>query len=181
MIVEDGPMKGTWLMGAMKAVDFGLVEQHLLSLREDPITAIAPQVKKLEEMGQHAMARRMERMAFRETLKKKEANRIPANEVQEWIDSIDGLLFTTWIMLRKNHPEMTLEKTQQIYDAVGEQEMRKRRDKAATLDLLGNSTGPALARDAGPAGANGTSRSTGEPSTDGLPGNTDSAQPSSAK
>jgi hypothetical protein len=71
---------------------------------------------------------------------------IPAAEVQEWIDTRDGLTFTLWLCLEKKYPsQFVLEDMLEVIGSqLSDEEVAKlvaARDQANGLDAAGNETG----------------------------------------
>jgi hypothetical protein len=73
---------------------------------------------------------------------------IPAQEVQNWIDSNEGLVFTLWLSFEKKYPgEFSPEDMLEVITSqMTDEEVAKlvaARDQANGLDSAGNETGPA--------------------------------------
>lgn len=128
----------TYILEGIKQRDFGTIEQHLLSQRESPFDAIQHELPKIKNAADRQA---LLKMALEAKINRK-ANKIPHAEVMEWIDSPTGVVYTTWLSLRKNHPEADLELAQKVVDKMGEDEMRRLRDIASGLDPT---TGPTAA------------------------------------
>lgn len=158
----------------MRVEEYAIVEQHLLKNRVSPIDAVLPEIEKLLESGTktaRAMARRLEKAAYSDLRKSKATNKLTVEEVQAYLDSVDGMLFTMRICLMRNHPGITEAECLRVFNWQGEDEAKRIRDIAQGLDALGNLTGPNLAVEAEVVRA----ESTGVNSTDSLPKNTDGA------
>ena len=71
-------------------------------------------------------------------------NKATSQEIADWMDSSQGVIFSVWLSLRKNHPELTREDAEKVINKMGQQELEKlaeQRDVTSGLDELGNSTG----------------------------------------
>ncbi len=83
-------------------------------------------------------------------------NKVPAQEVAAWLDSLEGLTFSLWLKLGQRYPNrFTLKQTQQIMGAMHRKDVERLqslRDQASGLDERGNSTGPASEAATGPTG-----------------------------
>ena len=133
-----------WLPG-MRVEEYAVVEQHLLKNRVSPVDAVLPEIEKLLTNGSKVarrMARQLEKQAYTDLRKSKATNKLTVEEVQDYLDSVDGMLFTLRICLLRNHPTITEAEVLRVFNWQGEDEMRRIRDLAQGLDALGNSTGP---------------------------------------
>lgn len=139
LTVKEGPWAGTWLLGGMELADYGTVEQELLRRRKSPLDAIADQLEKVKSPRIQQM---LVRMAYNDMRKDKDSNKVPVQDVYDWLDSVEGLIFTTWLCLKKNHPQVTIQDAEGIMNAIGRQELLRLRDQASGTDVRGNSTGP---------------------------------------
>lgn len=70
---------------------------------------------------------------------------VPHVEVQQWIETREGVSFTLWLTLSRRYPgEFVLEDMMEIIMLLAEEqveELIKRRDQANGLDAAGNETG----------------------------------------
>lgn len=82
------------------------------------------------------------RMAYNDVRKPQDEYKVPVQDVYDWLDSIEGLIFTAYLCLKKRHPDMTQDKAKQIMNAVGQQQFKRLRDQASGTDERGNETGP---------------------------------------
>lgn len=156
----------------MRVEEYAIVENHLLKNRVSPVDAVLPDIERLLALGTKTarrMARRLEQQAYADLRKSKATNKLTVEEVQEFLDSVDGMLFTMRICLMRNHPTITEAEVLRIFNWQGEEESKRVRDLVQGLDALGNSTGPNLAEGAEAVRA----ASTGESSTGTSPKNTD--------
>ncbi len=157
---------------AMRVEEYAVVEQHLLKHRLSPIDALLPDLEKLAAVNTKAsrrLAKVLQEKAYADLRKSKATNKLTVEEVQAYLDSVDGLLFTMRICLARYHPTVTDADTLRIFNWMGEEEAKRTRDLTQGLDALGNSTGPTpeAERAAGESGL-----STGDGSTAGSLPNT---------
>lgn len=135
----------TLILEPLTLKDYGLVENEYLKRKPNPIEVVA---KAAEHLSQEMYDRLLDR-AYKDATK---VNKATPEEVADWIDSREGIIFTVWIMLRKSYPEMSMEDVEATVGSMAEDELRKlseARDVSAGIDELGNSTGPSsgLARE----------------------------------
>ena len=127
--------------------DFATIEQYFLSTKPDPLAAIVERKNVLPKED-------YDRLLDKAYVDATKANKATQKEIQEWIDSPEGICYTLWISLQKRYPDMTHELIEQLVDKMGEdtlKELMNERDKASGLDQRGNSTG----RTSDPSEANG--------------------------
>lgn len=128
----------TLILSPLTLKDFGLIEQHLLSKRTNPLEMVKQHLADMPIEVATALAKE----AYNDARK---MNVVPADEVGEWIDSFEGLVYCFWLMIRKEHGDKySLEQITEVMDAMSEQDlirMKEMRDKASGTDELGNSTG----------------------------------------
>lgn len=159
----------------LRVEEYAIVENHLLKNRVSPVDAVLGEIEKLHKLNTPAarrMARRLERDAYTDLRKSKASNKLTIEEVQEFLDSVDGMLFTMRICLERFHPGITEAEVLRVFNWQGEVESRRVRDLVQGLDALGNSTGPNLAEEvrAEPAASTGASSTDSSPkNTDGMP------------
>lgn len=129
----------------MRVEEYSVIEQHLLKNRVSPVDAVLPELERLSQVKSAAargLMRALEKQAYRDMRKKKEANKVTLEEVEEYINTPEGALFAMKICLQRKHPDITDAEIRRIYDWYGEQEMRRLREVAQGIDKMGNSTGP---------------------------------------
>lgn len=128
----------TILLQPLTLKDFAAVEQYLLSKRQNPLDMVKSKLAGLDIETQKYLLELAYEDAKRQTT-------ISASEAGEFIDSVDGLAFTLWLVLERSHQgRWTLERVNEIVKSMTPteiQEMLRLRDQASGLDDLGNSTG----------------------------------------
>lgn len=128
----------TLILEALTLKDFGLIENHLLSQRQNPLLVVRDVIGDLPP----EMADKLLDKAYRDA---KKMNEVAAEEVAEWIDTFNGMAFSLWLSLEKRYAgRFTLDNVLEIMEAISEEELedlKNLRDQAAGLDELGNSTG----------------------------------------
>jgi hypothetical protein len=136
--------------------DFGVIEQYLLkekrpNILTDAVRAAAAIPDDLPKSERERLSRQLLEVAAHEASK---FNRISADEVAAWLDTIEGVIFTVWLLLERRKPgEYSLADVAAKIEALGgdktqgelsEQQaaLRAARDQASGIDTMGNSTGP---------------------------------------
>lgn len=177
---EENPNNGaegftSYWLPPMRVEEYAVVENHILKNRVSPIDAVLPEIERLISIGTKTarrMAKRLEASAYADLRKSKATNKLTVDEVQEYLDSVDGMLFTMKLCLMRNHPTITDAEVLRIFKWQGEEEARRVRDIAQGIDSMGNSTGPnpdaAVRAQAGASIGAGSSASSPK-STDGAP------------
>lgn len=133
----------TW--PALRLEDFAVVENHLLKNRVSPIDAVLPDLERLSQVKSQAarrLMRSLEKQAYVDLRKSKAMNKLSVDEVQEYIDTPDGALFTMKLCIQRKHPTITDAEILRIFQWLGYQEAKRLRDLIQGIDKLGNSTGP---------------------------------------
>jgi len=128
----------------LRVEEYAIVEQHILKDRVSPIDAVLPELEKLSARTGRAakrLARALEEKAYADLRKSKAQNKLSIEEVQAFIDSPEGLLFTMKLTISRYHPDITDGEIRRIFEWVGEKEAKRLRDLAQGVDALGNSTG----------------------------------------
>ena len=131
------------LLDGMTIQDYGAVEQEMLKRRREPIAIVAPYLEQMPE----AMAEKLLNRAYKDS---KSANRVSAEELQEWIDSLEGVSFCFWLKLEQRYPNRFAQNV--IWDWFAElddeqlEQLKADRDAASGLGSAGNSIGPAQRR-----------------------------------
>jgi hypothetical protein len=137
--IEEGPYKGEWKLGGMQLDDYGVVEQELLKRQRTPLEALD---KAAEKVKNPKLLQMIARLAYNDLKKNEQDYKIPVQDVYDWLDSVEGLIFTAWLCFGKNHPGFTMEQAKGIMNALGQQQFKRLRDQASGTDERGNATGP---------------------------------------
>ena len=128
-------------MAALTLRDFGTIEQHLLARRPNILKVVAESCADLPpETAKVMMEKAYDDM--------KKGNTIPATEIAEWVDTFEGMVFSIWLSLQKEHAELSLDDVMTLMSAMSEEEvegLKGLRDIASGLDEVGNSIGPVKA------------------------------------
>lgn len=127
----------TYIMEPLTLRDFGTIEAEYMKQKPNPLKAVAEAKDMLPEEDYKELLAQ----AYKDATS---ANKATPDEVSGWLDTKDGVVFSCWLSLRKNHPELSLEDAEQAINHMGQQEMTRlaeQRDVASGLDELGNSTG----------------------------------------
>lgn len=131
------------ILEPMTLRDYGLIEQHIIQKRVNPVEKVRPMLDGLSDEAQkHLLS-----LAYADL---KGSTTATLEESTAFIDSIEGVAFTLWILLNKSMPgKYTLPAVQEIVNAMTPEELSKvmnARDQAAGTDELGNSTGQRRAK-----------------------------------
>jgi hypothetical protein len=138
----------TWEMGSMVLEDFGEVENELLAMRKSPLEAVREEIEKLKNPEHQEM---LLKIAYADM--KKGYKGVSPREISDYIDTPAGAAFTLWLCLKKKRPDVTREKAQEIFTALGNkalEEIKRKRDLAAGMGEQGNSTGQSPPAEAKP-------------------------------
>jgi hypothetical protein len=127
----------TYIMEPLTLRDFGIIENEYLKRRPNPLKAVAEVKDILAEEDYEKLLTQ----AYRDATNVSKAS---PQEISEWLDTRDGVVFSIWLSLRKNHPELTKEMAEAAIQQMGEEQLKniaESRDVASGVDELGNSTG----------------------------------------
>jgi len=128
----------TLILDPLTLKDFGLIERHLLRRRKNPLEVVREAVKDLPP----DLAEKLLERAYEDA---KKESVIPASEVVEFLDSLEGVAFSYWIMFEKRYPgKFSIDQCLDIMQGLSEEELEERkraRDEASGLDVRGNSAG----------------------------------------
>lgn len=127
----------TYIMEPLTLKDFGVIENEYLKRRPNPLKAVAEAKGVLSPEDYDKLLTQ----AYRDAVNVAKAS---PQEISEWLDTREGVVFSIWLSLRKNHPELTKEQAEQAIQEMGEQQLKglaESRDVASGIDELGNSTG----------------------------------------
>lgn len=122
--------------------DHGELRAWIVSQRKSPVEVLPGLLAKTPE-HMHEM---LTRVAFSEAARQRT---VTADELREYLNSFEGTTHILWFMLRKAHPELTLERVREIWSAYRHEQMlnelQARMDQAtgfiADQEALGNSPG----------------------------------------
>lgn len=122
--------------------DHAELRAWIVSQRKSPTEVLPGLLAKTPE-HMHEM---LVRVAFSEASRQRT---VTADELREYLNSFDGTTHILWFMLRKSHPELTLDRVREIWTAFRHDELlnelQARMDQAtgfiADQEALGNSPG----------------------------------------
>jgi hypothetical protein len=135
----------------------GEVEQHILSLRPNPLQVARDNVELFA--GSPALQSELMRLAMQEACRIKSVARF---ELAEWLATVEGTVYILWLQSKDcNQPSPTLDEIGELYDAevqlaidaaeggnakevAGDvlERIQEKMNKPSGEDELGNSTGP---------------------------------------
>jgi hypothetical protein len=136
-----------WRLSGLNLADLGAIEAIILDRRaQDPVDqfgAYAESLEKNPSIKNALMDRLFDRLAG-----DPEKTKATDNEVMTFMNSREGRSICTWMCLRKEHPELTMEDVEAMLEKDLEKETRKRMEElnrkilqTTGLDEAGNSTG----------------------------------------
>ncbi len=126
----------TFRLGQLTLADYGEIENRVVSRRRDPVSLAVGNLDGLGEKQQEFLLGR----AFDEAAGGKVAG---AREIDRWRQTPDGYCYLFWMMVRKGHPEVTLQRAGQLLASLTieiERELRGRMEDALGMPA-GNSPG----------------------------------------
>ena len=132
----------TYLLSPLKLNDWGTIRNHLAALRKDPMDVVRDSIAKFTDPKHQEM---LLKMALDQSTK--HTPRVEWADVASFIEGNDGMAFTMWLMIRKNHPEFKLGDAERMVSTMSEDELKgfgQARDRASGLDELKNSSPPTL-------------------------------------
>jgi hypothetical protein len=87
-------------LAAISLADLGELEQHVVSLRADPIAALAGSIERFTSAQQQRLLSEAVRQAS------KQCRYAAPSEVDAFLKSFDGIGFFFWLAIRKHQPEI---------------------------------------------------------------------------
>lgn len=131
----------TYQLRPLRARDWGEAARRLASMKRPPLEVLRD--AKVRDLPDEAL-RHLVELAWQD---ERCGELIPPQEIDRWFRRGDGAAFEFWLMIRQAHPEIGLERAEQLYDlARREQAGRSVLDGQASLNqghVLGNSPSPA--------------------------------------
>lgn len=125
--------------------DFAAAEQRYAESLLPPVAAVAAEMKALAAFPE--LRKEMLDRAYRDI---REAAKVrkkpPAADVQRWLDSEDGIVWTLWRQLLKAHPQVTEEDARTILWRVGVEAAQGARDESNREALQAATAGASAAK-----------------------------------
>lgn len=112
----------------MDDADFREVEQFLMTKRKNPLVAIKDELAAAKDNP--ALQEMLVKLAYDDMRKHKTVDLISRDEVIDYLQTREGGVRSMWLCLRKQIPDLTLEKADEIMGAVSTAEMMAARDEA---------------------------------------------------
>lgn len=122
----------TYLLGPWTLQDSGVIEHLVLRGRKKPHEALASLLPGLEERAQDKLLE----LAYRDELRGARATK---EEMLEFLSSDFGETVRLWLMLRHNHPEISMERAAQLRERALEAVSEAIKENG---EPLGNSPAP---------------------------------------
>lgn len=156
--------------GPLRLEEYSILERHIAKDRLSPVDAVMPEIERLSKIkgkGARMLAKALTDRAYEDLKRSKKDLKVTLDQVQEFLNTPNGMLFSLHLLLSRFHPGITIEEARRVMTWQGVEEVRRAREAAEGVDALGNSIGR------NPAAADETGRSTGAASTDSSPVNSD--------
>lgn len=145
----------TLILRPLGLKDLGLIESEILAKRPNPLRVVA-ELK--DELSQDEYDRLMTK-AYEDAI---QAGKATDKEITTYMDSPEGVAFSTWLSVIKEDDTITLEWIEKILFTFDEKQLDDIQgmvEKASGLDELGNSTGLTAGRNEVKDSQNGVSES----------------------
>lgn len=96
-------------LAPLRVRDFAEMERLVLASRPDPLAVVRA---KLDGLPDH-LQRHLLTAAWHEA---RRAHRVSIDELAEWMNTLAGQVYAFWLSIRRNHPEITREEAEALYD-----------------------------------------------------------------
>ncbi len=125
----------TFQMMPLRVSDWAEMEQLLAARRKRPLDLVTPLLAGLSiDLQKHLLA-----LAYRD---ERDGQRVPEWQIKEWMETVEGDLYSTWLMLRYKHPALTLLQVENLYLVNGQMNADQRAAKEAAEGMpIGNPFG----------------------------------------
>ncbi len=110
----------------LTARDYAEIERRITASRGDPIAVAKRLAADLPADERRAILEKAYDDAMR-------ARHVTAVELDEFMASVDGLVFCFWLSVRKKHPDVTLERAGELLETLGNEALRELMQKASGL------------------------------------------------
>ena len=150
----------TYTLLPLRLADWADAARHLRAARRGPLDVVKDHLPGLAE----GLQRHLLTLAYED---ERAGDLLPAWEVERWFASPAGRVFKLWLMLRQRHPEIGLQRAEELLLAAGDDELANLPlDDADQLGLpRGNSSSRTEAKAATPPGPASDASSPGERSS----------------
>lgn len=167
-VSEEVPNNGAegfdeYKYGPLRLEEYAIIERHIASNRLSPIDAVMPELERLSKIkgkGARTLAKALTDRAYEDLKRSKKDLKVTLDDVQEFLNTPNGMLFSLHLLLSRFHTGITVEEARRVMVWQGALEIRRAREAAEGVDALGNSIGRK------PVEADETGRLTGAASTD---------------
>lgn len=105
----------TYLLAGLTLNDFGVMEQHLLAQKPNPVKIVAEAYKDLPQSVADALIKQ----AYADA---KEVCMISQSTIFSWLQTFAGKSFSFWLSLRHNHPTMTERQSLDLFSSMSDAE-----------------------------------------------------------
>lgn len=130
----------TYLLAGLTLNDFGVMEQHLLAQKPNPVKIVAEAYKDLPQSVADALIKQ----AYADA---KEVCMISQSTIFSWLQTFAGKSFSFWLSLRHNHPTMTEPQALHLFSSMSDAErddVVAKVAQASGIDFRGNLSGQEL-------------------------------------
>jgi hypothetical protein len=97
----------TYRLSPLRARDYGEIERRMLIGRPKPLDVVLPRLTGLPEPQQRLLLE----LAYKD---ERAGARVPLGEMHEWLSTVEGRVYRFWLMLRREHPEIPLERAEDL-------------------------------------------------------------------
>lgn len=94
-------------LSPLRARDYGEIERRILSGRPKPLDVVLPRLAGLPEPQQRLLLE----LAYKD---ERAGSRVSLDEMHEWLSTVEGRVYRFWLMLRREHPDVSLEKAEDL-------------------------------------------------------------------
>ena len=118
-------------LSPLRARDYGEIERRILVGRPKPLDIVLSRLAGLAEPQQRYLLE----LAYRD---ERAGSRVSLGEMHDWLSTTEGRVYRFWLMLRREHPEVSLEKAE---DLLLRLETAEEPDRAKVEQAIESSTG----------------------------------------
>lgn len=131
----DMPINGKmYRLSPLTVEDFGVIENHILAGRVNPIQMVSSQKQHLDPDDYKMLLS----MAYEDA---KKTNKVSIVEQQEFLDTLEGQIYATWLCAKKNHSDLAIEDLKSDISSDANADIVSQLQIGTGMSEMGNSTG----------------------------------------
>jgi len=114
--------------------DFGMLENAYLERKPNPLKAVVELKGQLPDDDYKELLER----AYKDATK---ANKATPDEIQEWLETREGITMSMWLSIRKGRKDFTMDDCELLITEIGEKQLADLQETQAAvsgIDELGN-------------------------------------------